>query len=179
MESKLTQDDVISELYNLYADSIYRYVFLTLGNTSDALDVVQEVFLRAFRSINTYKQNASAKTWLMSIARNYMTDLFRKKRTERNFLSSYTEPPSTNNLDSVLSTLELRELLANLKPSHRQVIILRYIDDLSLKETAKVLGWSVGKVRVTTYRTMKKLHEIANRNIEGGVAYGEIRTRHS
>lgn len=169
MNEESAAHQAIQSLYELYADDIFRYAKITLGDTSQAYDVVQEVFLRAFRSWLHYRQDANAKTWLMSIARNCIYDVFRKKRTERNFLSSYDPPQPRDEADVVEAILEIKQLLYAVKQEYRQVIFLRYIEDLSMRETATILGWSEAKVRTTTHRAMKKLREIW-----GGDAFNEI-----
>ncbi|MCF8564574.1 sigma-70 family RNA polymerase sigma factor [Alicyclobacillus tolerans] len=69
--------ELIRSLYDLYSNDVYRYAWATLGDSTEAHDVVQEVFLRAYRSLNSYRHDASAKTWLMTIARNYIFDVLR------------------------------------------------------------------------------------------------------
>lgn len=65
-------EEDIRSLYEQYANDIYRYARLTLGDSSVAKDVVQEVFLRAFRSWEQFRSEANPRTWLMSITRNYL-----------------------------------------------------------------------------------------------------------
>ncbi|CAM3814727.1 RNA polymerase sigma factor [Alicyclobacillus pomorum] len=178
MSEQLTAQEAIQSLYELYSNDIYRYAKLTLGNSSDAYDVVQEVFLRAFRSWNNYRQDANAKTWLMSIARNHIVDLFRKKRTERHFLSLYEPQEVSNESTSAEAILEVEEALSKLKETYRQVIVLRHIENLSMQETAHILGWSATKVRTTTHRAMTKLREILGSNSEEVKFHNDIGTRH-
>lgn len=82
--------EAIKLLYDKYAVEIYRYARLTIGNSVDAHDVVQEVFFRAFKSWQEFRRDASERTWLMSIARNYIFDVLRSRRNDREFLSNYT-----------------------------------------------------------------------------------------
>jgi RNA polymerase sigma-70 factor, ECF subfamily len=85
---------------------------------------VQEVYIRAFRAWTNYRKDANAKTWLMSIAQNYIFDLVRKKRTERIFLTSNGSPEE------------------NTESCH--------IGNFTMKETEQCLGWSENKARTTT-----------------------------
>ncbi|QSO46080.1 RNA polymerase sigma factor [Alicyclobacillus mengziensis] len=73
------QTAIIRQLFDEYADSLYRYAKYSLPPDMDARDVVQEVFLRAFRSWHGFQGQSSAKTWLYQIARNHIYDLLRKK----------------------------------------------------------------------------------------------------
>ena len=122
MNDQPTVQEAIQSLYELYSNDIYRYARLTLGSDPDAYDVVQEVYMRAFRSWSDYRRDANAKTWLMKIARNYIFDLFRKKRTERNFLSSYDPPQVHDEAASILATLEIEGALSRMKHEYRQVM---------------------------------------------------------
>ena len=178
MNDHRTPEEEIAYLHELYADQIYRYAHLTLGNRTDALDVVQEVFLRAFRSWNTYRHEANTRTWLLSITRNYITDVIRKKQSEKRFLDRYKTNELHENTNVAQSILEVEEMLAQLKPTYRQVVILRYIDDLSMTETAKILGWSEGKVRVTTHRALKKLRSLMGATFSEEDHRGELRSGH-
>ncbi|MFX4302235.1 RNA polymerase sigma factor [Alicyclobacillus tolerans] len=152
--------DAIRLLYERHSDDVYRYAKLTLNDSSEAYDVVQEVFLRAFRSWNQYRHDANAKTWLIRIARNYIFDSFRRKRIERDYLLNYNEPQTRDEAVFSQLKLEIEEALSLLNINYQQVIILRYIQGLSILETSQILGWSESKVRVTAHRAMTKLKEI-------------------
>lgn len=160
MSEHSSAQQAIQELYELYSNDIYRYARLSLGHSSDAYDAVQEVFVRAFRTWSTYRRDANEKTWLMSIARNYIVDLYRKRRTEKKFLSTYDPPEEPVPSDSAEILVEVEEALSQLKQEYRQTIILRYIENLSMKDTAQCLGWSETKVTTTTHRAMTKLRKM-------------------
>src|SRR5690349_16975295 len=86
----------IHSLFDLYANDIYRYARFTLQDHAEAKDVVQEVFLRAFRQWDRFRHDSSYKTWLLSITRNYMYDVLRKRKTQSKFLDTYTPPYSSD-----------------------------------------------------------------------------------
>ncbi|MFD1675309.1 RNA polymerase sigma factor [Alicyclobacillus fodiniaquatilis] len=165
MDNQLAAQESIRSLYELYSDDIYRYARLTLRDSNDACDVVQEVFLRAFRSWDSYRQTSNSKTWLMSIARNYMFDVFRKKRTEKShiFLSEIIEVAIP---ESSEMSLEIEIALSRLKDTYRQVVILRHIENYSTQETAQILNWTEAKVRTTARRAIAKLREFLSPNSE-------------
>lgn len=165
MSNKLTAQESIRSLYELYSNDIYRYARLTLGDSNDAYDVVQEVFLRAFRSWEGYRETSSPKTWLMSIAKNYMFDVFRKKRTERKVVDP-SEIPEVAITESGGMSLEIESALSRLKDTYRQVVILRHIENYSAQETAQILNWSETKVRTTTHRAIAKLREFLGSNFK-------------
>ncbi|MCF8566479.1 sigma-70 family RNA polymerase sigma factor [Alicyclobacillus tolerans] len=173
MHQSQKRSEIIEHLFSMHADSIYRYAKYSLPCDVDAKDVVQEVFLRAFRNLDQFK-GEDPKTWLFRIARNCVFDVLRKKRSERAYLANQNH--QLKPYASIESLLELEDALSRLQPTYRQVLILRWIQDLTVEQTAAVLGWSDVKVRVMFHRAKKKLREallepefIAN---EGGTAHG-------
>jgi len=159
MSETLTAEESIEHLFELYADDVYRFARYSLQNTADAKDVVQEVFLRAFRAWDSFRQDSNPKTWIFHIARNYIYDLLRKKRTEATF--QQTHQPDLSDVSVSLDTLvELEDAVEQLPPAYRQVFTLRCIQDLTVEETASILGWSQGKIKTTLHRAIKKLRTL-------------------
>lgn len=152
--------DAIAQLFRIYSNDVFRYARLTLGNHTEAKDVVQEVFFRAFRSWSTFRQDANPKTWLLSITRNYIFDLLRKKRREQKFMAEYDPPSIKDETVSTETMMILEQSLHGLKATYREVFVLRHIEGLSIQETAKLLGCSEGKIRTTDYRAIHKLREL-------------------
>ena len=149
------RSEIISELFMQYSNDIYRYARYSLPSDVDAKDVVQEVFLRAFRAWDRFEGNANVKTWLLSIARNYIYDLLRQKRRQRLRETELTEDRYTGmNLNTIV---ELEDALSRLHPNYQQVLVLRWIQDMSVADAAKVLDWSEAKVTTTFHRARKKL----------------------
>ncbi|MCF8564570.1 RNA polymerase sigma factor [Alicyclobacillus tolerans] len=167
MFDTLSANEAIEKLFELYADDIYRYARYTIPDTDDARDVVQEVFMRAFRAWDSFRHDSNPKTWLFHIAKNYMYDLLRKKRTERKHQTDFM--PDISEVSVPLETLlELEETVAALKPDHQQVILLRSIEGMSVDETAEILGWSPAKVKTTLHRAIKELRGLLDQK-EGEV----------
>lgn len=169
--------EIVQSLYDLYSNDIYRYAKTMLGESDDAYDVVQEVFLRALRSWDSYRQDANPKTWLMSIARNYIYDVLRKKRTERKYISQQEPSDISDSSPPMDVAIEVEKALSQLKNEYGHVIVLRHIDNLSIEQTASVLGWSERKVRNTAHRALKKLREILGARSEEVDMANAFRTR--
>ncbi|MGZ4164914.1 MAG: RNA polymerase sigma factor [Tumebacillaceae bacterium] len=149
----------IHSLFDLYANDIYRYARFTLQDHAEAKDVVQEVFLRAFRQWDRFRQESSYKTWLLSITRNYMYDLLRKRKKHSTFLDTYTPPYFSDPTSTTDDLIVLEQSLAKLKDAYRQVIVLRHVEGLSVSQVAEILDWSEGKVRTTLHRALKQLRD--------------------
>ena len=169
MRDDVNAKEAIRSLYERYADDVYRFALLTLGDSTTAKDVVQEVFLRAFRSWESFRQNSSSRTWLMSIARNYMYSELRKKRTERKWLAqNVVSKAVADSAGKIESMMMWQDALSRVPESYRQVFVLRHVQDYSVHETVEILGWSESKVKKTDQRAVAKLREIFHSN------YGEV-----
>lgn len=145
--------DAARRLFEDYADDVYQYVRFTLGNAADAEDVVQEVFLEVVRGWLRFGGRSSEKTWLWSIARHRLVDSMR--RNTRGELLSEGLPAST--VSDVATRVDLERCLQRLSLAQRQVFVLRIIQDRPTAETARLLGWSGVRVRVTLHRALSAL----------------------
>lgn len=160
MGAESDSKESIRNLYDLYRNDIYRFARYTLRDSHTAYDVVQEVFVRALQSWENYRHDSNPKTWLLSIARNYMYDFLRRQRKWNEVVGRCDPPFIPNQSLSIEDAMVLEESLMALKDSYRQVFVLRHIESLSIAETADVLGWSQGKVRTTDYRAVEKLKKL-------------------
>ena len=150
------------ELYLQYSDAVHNYIFLIVGNEETAEDLTQDTFVKVKHSLERYKGDASYKTWLFKIARNSTYDFLRRKRLVQfvPFMSSdfedhqLTPEAYLNNKESIK---DLYVAIKKLKLAYQEVIILRYIHELSIEETAAILNWSVSKVKSKTFIATKKL----------------------
>lgn len=150
------------ELYLQYSDAVHNYIFLIVGNQETAEDLTHDTFVKVQHSLERYKGDASYKTWLFKIARNSTYDFLRRKRLVQ-FVPFTSIDIEDNLLTPVAylnkkeSTNELYVAIKKLKLAYQEVIILRYIHELSIEETAAILNWSVSKVKSKTFIATKKL----------------------
>lgn len=154
-------EELITDWFDAYADDIYRFL-LYYTSTSDVEDLLQEVFIRAIERYDSFHGDASPKTWLISIARHLAIDEARKRnrRDWRKLISLYetrNEQTSEERQIEKERKIHLHQVISNLKQNYRDVVILRGIEELSIKETASVLNWSESKVKVTFHRALKAL----------------------
>ncbi|HOZ56117.1 MAG: ECF RNA polymerase sigma factor SigW [Parcubacteria group bacterium ADurb.Bin316] len=158
--------------YDLYLDSIYRFIFFKVGNREEAEDLTSSVFLKAWDYIQTnkIKEFKTLKSLLYKIARNAVIDHYRKQ-SKRQEISLDQVEEAVDIIDEkfdLIGELELaaewRELekkLCELKDEYREIILLKYVDELSIAEIAKVLNKSQGNVRVLIFRAVSALKKIA------------------
>ncbi|MEW9051954.1 MAG: RNA polymerase sigma factor [Neobacillus sp.] len=155
----------IEEWFIQYERDVTNYLVYYTG-MADVEDLVQDTFLRAFQAFERYRNEASPKTWLISIARNTAIDSFRKKsvwQKVKKLLDKEASIDTAVHAEEILLKKQdfaiLYEAISRLKPNYRDVVILKGISELSSRETGQVLGWNENKVNVTFYRAVKKLNE--------------------
>ena len=153
-----------ASLYRRYLDRVYGYAFYQLGDHHDAEDVTERIFLAALAALPDFEdQGATFRAWLFRIAHNTIANAHRSRARRR------TEPlpenfervaPNADPAGQVAMADELREIrrvVAQMPDDRRQVILLRFVDDLSTAEIAAVLDRSPGAVRVLLHRSLKDL----------------------
>lgn len=157
---------IISDWFHQYSDDIYQF-FLYRIRPSDVEDLVQEVFIRAIKGLDSFQGTSSPKTWLFSIARNVAIDEIRKRKRnkwkEQLFHEMSKEPMDHHTPELFLQLNEenkhLYRSIQSLKGSYRDVLILRGINEVTTEEAAAILNWSDNKVRSTYYRAKKALQK--------------------
>jgi RNA polymerase sigma-70 factor (ECF subfamily) len=160
-------DSVFDELYQKYHHDVFQFLFYMVRNKEHAEDLVQEVYIRVFKSYYRFEGKSSEKTWLFSIARNVAIDFFRKQkgwkdRLLEKFDWSINQVKDVHPLPEELTVQKeeiksVYECLGHCTIDQRAVIILRYLQDLSIAETAQALGWTESKVKTTQHRSLKVL----------------------
>lgn len=161
-----------SELVARYQDRIYRFLLRLTRSEDDALELTQETFLRAFQGLARWQPDALFSTWLFRVARNLAFDLLRRhKRVEFmpleedvDIIDPGPEP------DAALATAQryrlLEGALAQLPVEHREILLLREIEDMSYDEIAAVLGLNPGTVKSRIARARAALLDKMQRRLE-------------
>jgi RNA polymerase sigma-70 factor (ECF subfamily) len=152
------------ELVLGYQSKVYALTYRYMGNEEDAYDMFQETFIKAYRSLPTFKGQSSFGTWIYRIASNVCLDELRRRKRRIPTLS-LDEPATTldgNELEVEIAdtsysidilyeqkelSSSIQEVLDQMKKEHKTAIILRDILDLSYEEMAKVMGCSMGTVK--------------------------------
>jgi RNA polymerase sigma-70 factor (ECF subfamily) len=160
-------DSVFDELYQKYHHDVFQFLFYMVRNKEHAEDLVQEVYIRVFKSYHRFEGKSSEKTWLFSIARNVAIDFFRKQKGWKDKLLEKFDWSINQVKDAypipeeiIVQKEEIKwvyECLEHCTIDQRAVIILRYLQDLSIAETAHALGWTESKVKTTQHRSLKVL----------------------
>lgn len=159
--------EAFAELYEAYFDKIYRYIMLKTGNQADAEDMTQQVFLKALKSLPSYKyQEVPFSAWLYRIAHNQMVDHFRKSSKHQNCeLAEEITPdnPDDNPQRQVELKTDIESLIKatrQLTKSQQEVIALRFSSDLPVAEVARLMGKSEGAVKALQHSAVVALRKI-------------------
>ena len=162
------EKDAFGILVRKYQDSVYRLIYRLLGRTPDIEDMAQEVFIRAYKGIGKFKQDATFSTWLTRICINYCQKQRRKRKRDTTSLeqlmsNGYDFPVTSVAPDCALEYEErnqlVRKAIDNLPEKYRIVIILRYFENYSCKQIAEILGCASGTVHSRLSRAYKKLRK--------------------
>src|SRR5881296_3488946 len=173
---KANEDAAYDELVRGYHASIFHVAYRMLGDSAEASDVVQEIFLKVFRNIGGFKGEAALKTWIFRIALSEILNRLRWWRRRYRFATvSLDDHPATNGngrngryvadskptpeevLESKEQETAIQQALSKLSSDHRSIIVLRDIEGFSYSEIADVFGISIGTVKSRIARARSDL----------------------
>jgi RNA polymerase sigma-70 factor (ECF subfamily) len=163
--------EVFDLLYLRHHSRIHGVILSIISNPDDALDLTQDVFLKAYQSLNSFKKASQFYSWLYRIAINSCVDYMRRRPQRRTVSDSpisddvFYHPESARHLPSPSKRLEHEELsmflqraVMELTPKQKQVFLLRYKEELPLKAIAHRLGRSIGTVKAHLFQVHRTLH---------------------
>ena len=164
--------EAFGQLYDHYHVSVYRFVYYRVGSAQLAEDLTSETFFRALRSMSSFRwQGKDFGAWLMTIARNLTADHFKAGRTrleqtteDMQTLDSAAEGPEHEVLAS-LTNEALLGALRELPTEQRECLVMRFLQGLSIAETAEVLGRSAGAVKQLQLRGVRNLAKVLPREV--------------
>jgi RNA polymerase sigma-70 factor (ECF subfamily) len=181
-------EDAFARLYNQYSRHVYRLAFNLTHDRTDAEDVLQDTFLKAFLHLREFRKESRLSTWLTRIAVNEALGRLRRGAGRKQV--SLDEPIEIEGKQSmpreiedrqadaeeVYSKLELQAVLSKaigeLEPASRMIVVLRYAQDVSTEATPKLLGLSVPAVKTRLLRARLKMRK----SLSGFVGQGSSLT---
>lgn len=162
-EAEKTRNEAFGLLLKKYQQKIYWHIRRMVLNHDDADDLVQEVFIKVWKNLSNFRQDAQLYTWLYRIASNECITFLKKKKAKNNV--SFDELPEqmTNNLneenyfsgDAIQKKLQMA--LLTLPEKQKLVFNMKYYDDLKFQEISDVLGTSVGALKASYHLAVKKI----------------------
>lgn len=156
--------DAFGELYDRHVVRVYRHIYYMVGNAAEAEDLTAQTFLRAWEAIERYQvRGAPFVSWLLRIAHNLGVSYLRSKRESSQLHDGLVDDKLRRDPEwSFQQTAEeemVREAILHLREEQRQVIILRFIEDLEYPEVAEIIGKSVAAIRVIQHRALNALRK--------------------
>ncbi|MFQ5340668.1 MAG: RNA polymerase sigma factor [Anaerolineae bacterium] len=161
--------EAFAELYDLYVDKIYNYVYYKVGSTVEAEDLTAQVFTKAWEAIGSYRwQGHSFSPWLFRIAHNLVVDFHRARRPSvdldvletRPSLRDVEESRPEQILQSMMAMEQVRAAISQLTEEQQTVIILRFIEGYSTADIAEMMGKRRGAIRGLQFRGLIALRKI-------------------
>ncbi|MFQ6102890.1 MAG: RNA polymerase sigma factor [Candidatus Glassbacteria bacterium] len=155
--------EAFGELVRRYQRPVYYLALRLIGDSDEANDLAQEVFLRAYRGIENFRGSSTFKTWLYTIANNLIKNHYRSARRRMTVSIEGREiPVNADEMENLLSK-EMSEILrgaiAELPYKQRMALTLRIYDGLTHREIADVLGCSEGTVKVNFHHAINSLRK--------------------
>lgn len=178
-EEKLIQDAVkegdssaFGKLYDYYQPMIYRFVIVKVGRREEAEDITHQVFLQAWQNVRTYHHRGHPfGSWLYQIARNQVIDHYRSRRNDVPLEIADTEGALRQvNQPDISLRMDVKKVLMairHLKSEYQDAIVFRFIEDLSIKETADVMHKTEGAIKLIQHRAIEELKRAMHINDEG------------
>ncbi len=162
LAAKAGDATAFGELYERYRDAIYRFCLSRTGTPHDAEDLTADVFVKALQSIDRYQDRGLPfAAFLYRIARNAAIDRSRTLKQPLSVDGLLVEPASKQNVEAEATFQVERSILlaalARLKPEHRDVIVMRFIEGYAALEVAQLLGKTEGAIRTLQHRALERL----------------------
>ncbi|WP_245831060.1 sigma-70 family RNA polymerase sigma factor [Sediminibacillus massiliensis] len=151
-------DKAFLKLFQQFEQDIYRMAFVYVKNKDDALDVVQDVAYQSYKKIDTLREPAYFKTWLMKITMNCATNVVRKNKKVVHLKPEYEEYLGTDDENIPLS-ISIQDLLETLEEDEKSIVLLRFYHDFTFKEISELLEIPLGTAKSVLYRSLKKLRK--------------------
>ncbi len=158
------EPEAFGELYDQYVDMVFRYVHFRVGTRTQAEDLTSETFVRALRRISSVKwQGRDFGAWLITISRNLIADHYKSARyrleiTTADMLDAdqAQDGPENDVLDAMTSA-SLIDAVKQLNSEQQECIVLRFLQGLSVSETAQAMGKNDGAIKALQYRAVRTL----------------------
>lgn len=167
VETKARKRAAIAELYETHFERVARYIAIRIGNKDDGEDLASEVFVKALRSVDSFKETgAPLEAWVFKIARNIVVDYLRRKgrRPASTPLDEAAPVVDTKNpfehIERQEEVRELRGALGRLSQAQQEVLSLRFGSEMTSEQVAAVMGKKPSAVREMQSAAIKKLRQI-------------------
>ncbi len=149
--------------YNTYFEKVYRYIFFRVGRQKElAEDLTSEIFLKAMEKFEDFDQSRPFAVWIYRVAHNHLVDYYKKARYEMMDIEEVANEIKTNanfahDVEAKLNLDKVRNVLDKLPQMQKDVIMMKYVNDLTNPEIAEILDTNEAHVRVLQHRALQSL----------------------
>jgi len=165
--AKKNNQNAFSYLMNCFWDDVYNYQLKHTGNEIDSEDITIESFAKAFNKISTYESKYEFKTWLITISKNLHIDKIRKNKNKID-INKFNEkisvhensPNPEDKLINEQQLISLKSKINKLKPHYKEVVELKFFNELSYKEISLELNQPISTIKVKVIRAKKILNQL-------------------
>ena len=170
-------EQFLERLMNEYGDTVLRMCYLYLKDYQLAEDAVQETFVKAMKSYGSFEHRSSERTWLTRIAINCCKNIMRNRwfRIMQNRLEDHSERSGNDPIDDLLEKDSVSAAIMKLNVSDRQIILLYYYQELSVREIAAIIGKTENATVQRLSRARGKMKKILS---EAGYEENECKRYH-
>ena len=151
---------------SLYQKKVFLLAFSFFHNKEDAMDIVQETFLRLYQKVNMFQRGKNFQNWLLQIAKNICIDYYRKNYGKRNELERgrSIENLSSQNRNSTYDSIDLKAIISRCleKLTHKQrmIFVMKQYNQLKYREIAQILNISLGSVKSLHFKAVQNLKKL-------------------
>lgn len=158
-------EKAFENLMNINKHSLYRTAFVYVKNEQDALDILQETVYKAYISIDKLKEPKYFKTWLTRILINNAINFINKKKKVVYIVKDIASDSKFYDNNGIEEKLDMLSSIEKLDSKLRDVIVLKYFQDLTITEISEVLNYPIGTVKTYLNKALNKLRLFMNEEI--------------
>lgn len=148
------------ELYNIYINKIYKFIYLKTLHKEVAEDLTSQVFLKVVEKVNNFQASSNFSAWIYTLARNTVIDFYRSKKIEFNVDECWNITDNIDlpqNIDNRQQLQQVQQYLQKIPQKHREIIVMRVWGGMSFEEIAQITNKSEGGVKMSFYRLLRNI----------------------
>lgn len=160
-------EDAFSKLYDLFVNPFYRYVYFRVNGKVDAEDLLATIFIKIWSNLKKYRDtDQSFSAWAYRIAHNVVIDFYRSQngnapaQLPESIEDEKRENHSKTLIEQTLTRETLKKAMQKLKDDYKQVVLLKFMNELENSEIAEVIGRTESGVRILQFRALRQLRKI-------------------
>lgn len=162
--------EAFGRIYDLLLDRVYRFIYFRVNNKEDAEDLIETVFMKMWEGLKGYKDTGVPfEAWVFRIARNSVTDYYRTKKANLSTDEVLEVEDQSDSVEDIveanLTKEKVLEALKKLPDTYKEIITMKFIEELENDEISQILDKPVDQIRVLQSRALKSLRKVLNERV--------------